>query len=157
MSEQLQSLTAGERIVFGGDRFATVSSQLAAKFVAGDRLVVVHETGDLLHLPAAEHAVAAAAVARAFEAFVALSTVTDDQISDFFGRFSDLLADDLVFASIAAANAADVQQATTRGRATGRLVLAPKMRADMIEGLRTWRDIPTRRSQQMTEVRHDRW
>ena len=157
MSEQLQSLTAGERIVFGGDRFATVSSQLAAKFVAGDRLVVVHETGDLLHLPAAEHAVAAAAVARAFEAFVALSTVTDDQISDFFGRFSDLLADDLVFASIAAANAADVQQATTRGRATGRLVLAPKMRTDMIEGLRTWRDIPTRRSQQRTEVRHDRW
>ncbi|MDO8390013.1 MAG: aldehyde dehydrogenase family protein [Actinomycetota bacterium] len=157
MSEQLQSLTAGERIVFGGDRFTTVTPELAEAFRAGDRLVVVHETGDLLHLPAAEHAIAAAAVGRATAAFSALSAVADEQISDFFERFAALLADDDVFAAIAAANVADVQRANERGRATGRLTLSPKMRADMIDGLRTWRDIPTRRSQQVGEVLHEQW
>ena len=45
MSATLESLTAGERIVFGGDQVTVVSAELAAAFVAGDRLVVVHETG----------------------------------------------------------------------------------------------------------------
>jgi glutamate-5-semialdehyde dehydrogenase len=157
MSERLEQLRAGERIVYGGDRVTTVSPELAAAFRPGDRLVVVHETGDLLHLPSAEHAVAAAAVGRAAEAFSALASVSDEQISDFFERFAALLADDSVFAPIAAANEADVAKAIERGRATGRLVLSPKMRADMIDGLRTWRDIPTRRSQMVGEVRHERW
>lgn len=157
MSEQLQSLSAGERIVFGGDRVTTVTPALAAAFRPGDRLVVVQETGDLLHLPAPEHAVAASAVGRAVDASTALSACTDDQISDFFERFAALLADDAVFAPIAAANEADIASALARGRATGRLTLSPKMRADMIDGLRTWRDIPTRRSQQVGEVRHDQW
>jgi glutamate-5-semialdehyde dehydrogenase len=157
MSEPLQSLTAGERVLFGGDRFTTVSAALAAAFRPGDRLVVVHETGDLLHIPQAEYAVAAAAVGRAVDAFAALSAVSDDQISDFFEQFAALLEDDAVFAPIAAANAADVQRANERGRATGRLTLSAGMRADMIAGLRTWRDIPTRRSQQVGEVRHEQW
>lgn len=157
MSGQLQSLTAGERIVYGGDRFVTVAPELASAFRPGDRLVVVHETGDLLHLPAAEHAIAGEAVRRATQAFSALAAVSDEQISDFFERFAALLADDTAFAPVAAANAADVQRATERGRATGRLTLSPKMREDMIEGLRTWRDIPTRRSQQVGEVRHEQW
>jgi len=157
VSEQLQSLTAGERILFGGDRFTTVTPELAVAFRPGDRLVVVHETGDLLHLPATEHAIAAAAVGRAAAAFTALASVTDQQISDFFERFAALLADDAVFAEIASANLADVQRATERGRPTGRLTLDAKMRADMIDGLRTWRDIPTRRSQQVGEVQHDKW
>ncbi len=157
MSERLESLLAGERIVYGGDRFTTVTPELAAAFQPGDRLVVVHETGDLLHLPAAEHAVASAAVASAADAFVALAAVTDEQISDFFDRFAALLADDTAFAPIAAANEADVHQATQRNRATGRLILSPKMRADMIDGLCTWRDIPTRRRQMVGEVRHEQW
>jgi glutamate-5-semialdehyde dehydrogenase len=157
MSERLESLKAGERIVYGGDRFTTVSAELATAFQPGDRLVVVHETGDLLHLPAAEHAVAAAAVARATQAFAELTAVSDDQISDFFERFAALLEDDAAFAPIAAANDSDVTSATQRGRATGRLTLSGTMRADMIAGLRTWRDIPTRRSQQVGEVRHEHW
>ncbi len=155
--QQLQSLTKGERIVYGGDRYTTVTAELAAAFQRGDRLVVVHETGDLLHLPAAEHAVAAAAVGRATRAFTELTAVTDEQISGFFERFAALLEDDTAFARIAAANEADVQQATQRGRATGRLTLSAKMRVDMIDGLRSWRDIPTRRSQQVGEVRHEHW
>ncbi|MDO8362898.1 MAG: aldehyde dehydrogenase family protein [Actinomycetota bacterium] len=157
MSEQLQSLTAGERIVFGGDRVTTVPSALAAAFRTGDRLVVVHETGDLLHIPQAEYAVAAAAVGAASEAFAALAAVSDEQISTFFHAFAALLDDDTAFAPVAAANAADVESALARGRATGRLTLSASMRADMIAGLRTWHDIPTRRSQQVAAVQHEHW
>lgn len=157
MSERLESLQAGERIVYGGDRCTTVPSQLAAAFAPGDRLVVVHETGDLLHVPLAEHGIATAAVDQAVAAFAALATVTDAQISDFFDRFAALLADDDVFAPIAAANEADVDSATVRERATGRLLLSAKMRADMVDGLRNWRDIPTRRRQLVGEVRHEQW
>lgn len=157
MSERLESLHAGERIVYGGDRYTTVSPQLAAAFSPGDRLVVVHETGDLLHVPLAEHETAAAAVGRAVAAFTPLAAVGDEQISDFFDRFAAMLDDDAVFAPIAAANEADLAGATERGRPTGRLLLSAKMRADMVDGLRNWRDIATRRRQLVGEVRHEQW
>jgi glutamate-5-semialdehyde dehydrogenase len=157
MSAPLEALTIGERIVFGGNRVTTVPAELAAAFRAGDRLVVVHETGDLLHLPAAEHAIAAAAVGAAADAFAELAAATDEQISAFYEAFAARLEDDGVFAPIAAANAADVEQALARGRATGRLTLSAGMRADMISGLRVWRDIETRRQQQVGEVRHEQW
>ena len=155
--QPLESLTAGERILVGGDRFVTVPPALAAAFTAGDRLVVVHDTGDLLHIPAAEGRTVAAAVGDAADAFAALAAVDDARISEFFDRFAALLEDDGAFAPIAAANEADVASARQRGRATGRLVLDAKMRAGMIDGLRVWRDIPTRRSQQVGEVRHAGW
>ena len=56
-------------IVFGGDRVARVSAELAAAFRPGDRLVVVQDTGDLLHVPSAVHELAAGAVDRASAAF----------------------------------------------------------------------------------------
>ena len=157
MSGPLQSLTAGERIVFGGNRVTVVPPDLAAAFRSGDRLVVVHETGDLLHLPHAEHAIAASAVGAAVAAFHQLAAVSDEQISQFFDHFAELLADDRAFAPIAAANDADVVSAAARGRAVGRLTLTAAMRADMVAGLRAWRDIETRRSQQFGEVRHPGW
>lgn len=157
MSEPLHTLTAGERIVFGGNRVTHVSADLAAAFQPGDRLVVVHETGDLLHLPHAQHALAAAAVTNAADAFAAMAEVTDAQITQFFHHFAEQLADDATFAAIAAANEADVADAQRRGRATGRLTLSAAMRADMIAGLRTWRDIATVRSQLVSEVQHDGW
>jgi glutamate-5-semialdehyde dehydrogenase len=153
----LTSLVTGERILVGGDRVATVSSELAAAFQPGDRIVAVAETGALLHIPKAEHEVVGSAVDRAAEAFAALADVGDDQISDFFRRFADLLDDDAVFGAIATANELDVTSALQRGRATGRLVLSPSMRAGMIDGLRAWRDIPTRRMQMMGEVQHPGW
>ena len=157
MSEALEHLNEGERILVGGDRFVTVPGPLAAAFAAGDRLVVVHETGDLLHIPRAEHDGVAAAVGRAVEAFDSLATVSDDAITAFFDAFAARLADDTFFEPIALANEADVASATGRGRAIGRLVLSPTMRADMVAGLRTWRDIPTRRRQMVGEVRHEQW
>ena len=55
---ELVTLRPGQPIVFGGNRVTTVPAELAAAFTAGDRLLVVQETGDLLHVPAAEHAAA---------------------------------------------------------------------------------------------------
>ena len=136
MSQPLQSLVAGDRLLVGGDRVVVVSEALATAFAPGDRLVVVHDTGDVLHIPAPEHELVGAAVARAGAAFEQLAAVDDEQISAFFHGFAALLDDDEVFAPIAAANAADVVSARDRGRATGRLVLSAGMRADMIAGLR---------------------
>jgi glutamate-5-semialdehyde dehydrogenase len=157
VSERLTHLVAGQPVVYGGDRVTHVPSALADAFGAGDRLVVVHETGDLLHIPRAEHDIASAAVAAAVDAFAELVDVTDAQITEFFDAFGARLADDELFAPIAEANRRDVDRARARGRAVGRLELTESMRAGMIDGLRTWRDTPTRRNQRLATVEHDRW
>jgi glutamate-5-semialdehyde dehydrogenase len=157
MTEPLQSLASGERILVGGDRFVTVGPELAAAFAPGDRLVVVHDTGQLLHIPHGEYSAVAASVGRAAAAFSSLATVDDDRITAFFHEFAARLADDTTFAPIAAANEADVQSARERGRHTGRLTLSASMRGDMIAGLRVWRDTPTRRRQKIAETVHEQW
>lgn len=156
-SGRLESLVSGQSIVFGGDRVTTVPESLAAAFRAGDRLVVVQTTGDLLHIPQAEHSLVTAAVEAAVDAFTALADASDEQITAFYDDFARRLDDDASFGPIAAANAADVLAAAERGRSTGRLQLSRAMRADMIAGLRVWRDTATRRSQQVGEVRHEQW
>ena len=93
---RLTELIAGQPIVFGGDRVTHVSNELAAAFVDGDRLVVVQADGALLHIPAAEHRLVEAAVGRAARGFAQLSDSSDAQITHFFDRFADLLADDAV-------------------------------------------------------------
>ena len=52
--EPLAELEPGMPIVFGGNRVTRVPSELADAFAKGDRLVVVQDTGDLLHIPADE-------------------------------------------------------------------------------------------------------
>ena len=59
---RLTGLTAGMPIVYGGDRIAHVGPALAEAFQPGDRLLVDPDSGALLHVPAAEHAVATGAV-----------------------------------------------------------------------------------------------
>jgi glutamate-5-semialdehyde dehydrogenase len=157
MTSRLDHLTAGQVIPFGGDRCTTVSDDLAAAFQPGDRLVVVQETGDLLHIPQAEHQLVAAAVEAAHTAFFALAACTDEQISDFYEFAADRLGDDQVFAHIAAANDADVAAAKARGRSTTRLMVDTKMRSDMISGLWSWRDSTIRRQVKVHEVHHDTW
>lgn len=157
MSEQLQHLEAGQPIVFGGNRVARVPAELAEAFAPGDRLVVVDRTGDLLHIPAAEHEVATGAVDRATRAFAALGAVPDAAISDFFERFAEALADDARFAPIAEANRADVARAAERGRSTTRLELSATMRAGMVDGLRMWRDAPSGRDRPVEVMDHDGW
>ncbi len=155
--EQLQGLEAGQPIVYGGDRIARVPADLAEAFGAGDRLLVVDRTGDLLHVPAGEQAVAAGAVERANAAFARLGTVPDTAITEFFDAFAAALADDARFEPIAAANADDVTRARERGRSTTRLELSPTMRAGMIDGLRMWRDAPSGRDLPVEVMDHDGW
>ncbi|MGH1503410.1 MAG: aldehyde dehydrogenase family protein [Acidimicrobiales bacterium] len=157
MISALTSLQPGQPIVFGGDKVTSVPDDLAAAFTAGDRLVVVNDTGALLHIPAAEWETAQAAVGRAYTAFGRLGAVGDEAISTFFEAFAARLADDEVFAAIAAANEADIESAKARGRSTTRLELSVTMRSDMIAGLRMWRDAATNRDTVLETIDHDGW
>ncbi len=156
-ADRLTKLTAGMPIVWGGDRVTTVPAELAEAFAEGDRLVVVQDTGDLLHVPADVAAIASRAVDRAVAAFGALGAVGDDAITAFYEAFASRLEDDATFAPIAAANAADIERARGRGRSTTRLELTPTMRADMVAGLRTWRDADGGRGAVLDTVQHDGW
>jgi glutamate-5-semialdehyde dehydrogenase len=154
---KLTSLTPGMPIVWGGDQVTHISEELAAAFTAGDRLVVVQDTGDLLHIPGAVWKVSAAAVEAATAAFVALRSVPDDAVSAFYEAFADLLEDDASFGPIAEANTADVTSAAARGRTTTRLELTPRMRADMIAGLRAWASTPSIRGHITQTIEHEGW
>jgi len=144
-------------IPYGGNKVAVVSGELAAAFQAGDRLVVVQDSGALLHIPGAAWHVAADAVDRAVAAFGAMGSVGDDQITAFYNAFADRLDDDASFAPIAAANAADVASAKERGRTTTRLVLSDSMRAGMAEGLRLWAGMESTRNHVIERIDHGGW
>ncbi len=154
---RLTALTPGMPIVYGGDKVTHVPADLAAAFAEGDRLVVVQDSGDLLHIAAAAHEIADRAVGDAVAAFSRMGTVTDDQISAFYEAFASRLESDSTFAPIAAANAADVASAKARGRTTTRLVLSPTMRQGMVAGLRMWRDVSMGRNAVTETVEHDGW
>jgi glutamate-5-semialdehyde dehydrogenase len=154
---RLDALQHGQPIPFGGDRITHVSAELAAAFRAGDHLVVVQETGDLLHVPAAAHAAARTAVDAAASAFEALRSCFDEQITGFFAYFAERLGAAEVAERIGAANADDVARARAAGRSTTRLVLDDSMRHQMIAGLQLWRDQPPRRGSATTAARHDGW
>ncbi|HWL42448.1 MAG TPA: aldehyde dehydrogenase family protein [Ilumatobacter sp.] len=155
--QRLQRLEPGQQLVYGGDCVATVTDALASAFRPGDRVLVDPSSGQILHVPAAEHARAAAAVGAAADAFAGLAGCTDHQITQFFEGFAAHLADDAAFAPIAEANAADVAAAAARGRATGRLELTPAMRADMVAGLQGWAAQPGSRDVLERTVEHTGW
>jgi glutamate-5-semialdehyde dehydrogenase len=157
MIRALESLTTGMPIPWGGDKLSFVSEDLAARFAAGDRLLVMQETGDLLHIPRAIHEIARAAVDQAREAFAAMARVGDDQITRFFEGFATRLESPEVWAPIAAANAGDVAKARARGRGVTRLVASEGMRQDMIAGLRAWRDAPASRERPVERIDHEGW
>ncbi len=154
---QLNRLTANMPIPFGGNQVTHVSEELAAAFQEGDRLVVVQDTGDLLHIPAPVWSVASGAVERASKAFGAMGAVTDQQVTDFYDEFATRLSDDTAFGHIRAANEADVAAARARGKSTTRLVLSETMRADMIDGLKGWAKTPALSGSTVEQVDHDGW
>jgi glutamate-5-semialdehyde dehydrogenase len=157
VSARLTGLTEGQPVPYGGDRVASVSADLAAAFSDGDRLVVVHETGDLLHVPVAHHRVADRAVSAAVDAFQQLASCSDEQISRFYEHFSARLTDAAVAIQLDEANAADVASAVERGRSTTRLALTASMRDGMIAGLLSWATSPIRREQRVDSVDHGAW
>lgn len=156
-SSALTELSPGMPILFGGDRVATVSPELAAEFRSGDRLLIVQGTGDLLRVPAEEHRVAAEAVGRAHAAFQAIGGVSDAQVTRFYEEFACRLEREESWAPIQAANEADVRRARERGRSTTRLEATPKMRQGMVAGLREWRDAPSLRGKVLETVPHEGW
>jgi glutamate-5-semialdehyde dehydrogenase len=153
----LDRLEVGMRIVYGGDRVATVAPELAAAFRDGDALLVEEATGELLHVTAAARRAATRAVDAASAAFAGLGAVDDAAVDRFFHAFAARLADDVTFAPIAAANAQDVEAARARGRSTTRLVLSAAMRADMITGLRGWTEVPGARGEVIARHAHEGW
>ncbi|MFM7490022.1 MAG: aldehyde dehydrogenase family protein [Actinomycetota bacterium] len=155
--ERLTRLEAGQLVPFGGDQVAVVSTELAASFVAGDRLVVVQETGDLIRIPASVSSLVDAAVSRARGAFSELARVSDQSLDRFYDAMAAALADDRVMSSVLHANRTDVDDAQTRGRSTTRLELSDKMRRDMIEGVRLWRHIDVRRDASVSTIEHATW
>ncbi|HEX9643186.1 MAG TPA: aldehyde dehydrogenase family protein [Acidimicrobiia bacterium] len=157
MTERLTHLEAGTAIVYGGDKVTRVPDELAAAFAEGDRLIVVQDTGALLHVPAVEWRIASDAVSAAVGAFAAFCTVDDDQITNFYERFAARLEDDAVFAPISAANTADVESAKWRGRSTTRLELTGRMRADMVDGLRLWAKAGSGRGDVVETIPHEGW
>ncbi|HUG32661.1 MAG TPA: aldehyde dehydrogenase family protein [Acidimicrobiia bacterium] len=157
MTDLLTSLEPGMPIVYGGNRVVTVEEELAAAFTEGDRLVVVQDTGALLHIPAEAWETAVDAVGAASAAFARMGSVGDDQITSFFEGFAARLEDDSAFAPIAAANDADVERAQARSRSTTRLVLTEKMRHGMIEGLRSWAHLDLGRGRVVEKIDHEGW
>jgi glutamate-5-semialdehyde dehydrogenase len=154
---RLVALAAGMPVPYGGDRVAYVSQGLADAFRPGDRLVVVQDTGGLLHIPATVQTLADEAVGRAHQAFQRLGQVSDAAITAFFAAFAEDLADDAVWAKIADANRQDVARAQARGRSTTRLAVTPAMRRDMVAGLQAWRDAPPARGKVLERIQHDGW
>jgi glutamate-5-semialdehyde dehydrogenase len=157
MTGTLTRLEAGMPIVYGGNRVVYVDQELAQAFESGDRLVVVQDSGDLLHIPAAEWDRAASAVGAAYQAFSKMGSVTDRQLEVFFNDFADRIKDDASFAPIAEANRADVDDARQRGRSTTRLVLSEGMRQGMIDGLRLWANSDVGRGRLVETIDHDKW
>jgi glutamate-5-semialdehyde dehydrogenase len=155
--QPLHQLTPGMPVLVGGDRLTFVPDELADAFAPGDELVVLADTGELLHVPAGDRRAATRAVDAAAAAFEAMGEVDDDQLDAFFITFADRLADDDAFAPIATANADDVARAQRRGRSTTRLVLSERMRADMVAGLRGWTGIPSPRDRVLHTVEHPGW
>ena len=153
----LEKLTPGMAIPFGGNRFAVVPEELAARFTAGDRLIVEGGAGELLHVPAAVQAIASGAVGRAHAAFRRMGEISDDAISAFFAAFAERLGDEAVWARIAAANAEDVAAARAKGRSTTRLEVTGAMRRDMIAGLLAWKDAPAGRGRAVERIEHPGW
>jgi glutamate-5-semialdehyde dehydrogenase len=154
-SEPLNGLQAGDRIVIGGDRYFTVDEALAERFQPGDRLLIAGE--DIVHITAEDQRIARDAVDAATRAFAHMGATTDEQITAFFNAFADRLDDDAIFAAVDAANQADVARAAAAGRSTTRLVLSPKMRGEMIDGLRSWAVAPSGRDAAVETIEHAGW
>lgn len=157
MHEQLTSLEPGMAIPWGGTNVTRVSAELAEAFESGDSLIVLQHSGELLHLPSAAAETASIAVGRAVDAFDAMGSVSDEQITSFYTAFADALADDMTFAPISDANATDVASARERGRSATRLILDDAMRQGMIDGLRGWAAEPSGRGKVVGSVPHDGW
>ncbi len=148
-------LRAGDRVLVGS-RLVEISAEFASSLRAGDEVLGVASTGVLRVVPQAVVRLVDDAVSRARDAFAAMARVDQQSVTRFFDLAASLLADDAVFGRIAEANARDVDDARARSRSTTRLELSQKMRADMVDALRLWRDMPTGTGAR-DRIEHEGW
>ena len=157
MTDRLTQLVAGTPVIYGGDKVTHITAELAAAYQPGDHVIVVQSTGDLLHVSADAHHTATKAIDAAARAFRSMGAVADTQITEFYHAFAARLADESVFAAIAAANEDDVAAARSRGRSTTRLELTSQMRGAMIDGLGLWARTTSVRDEVLDSVDHEGW
>ena len=153
--QTLERLEAGMPVLTAGGQVIRVTAELAARFQPGDTLAAVAHSGELLRIPAAEKQIATAAVTRCVNAFQAMGSVSDAQISTFYEAFARTLENDEIWSQIVTVNAQDVAAAKARGRSTTRLVATEKLRKGMIDGLRGWINASSRRGQILETVQQD--
>ncbi len=147
----LDRLVGGMTILSPTGEALTVSETLAAEFEPGDSIVADAESG-LLRIPARERQLVSDAVGACESAFDGMSSVGDEQIAAFFRNFADALSDDQVWQEIRTVNDSDVADAKSRGRSTTRLAVSEAMRQNMLEGLRGWATMSTRRGRVLDEI-----
>jgi glutamate-5-semialdehyde dehydrogenase len=146
----------GMQVLFAGNKLARVPDAIVERFQPGDQLLVT-PSGTVLHVPAGTARLASEAVDRARQAFLALTAINDAAITRFFQQFATHLADDTVWAAIAAANEEDVRAARARGRSITRLEVGERMRGEMIRGLQAWEALPSARGVRDSLVVHKGW
>ena len=157
MDNDLNSLEEGMAIPYGGNKVAFVSAELADMFAAGDHLIVVQTSGDLLHVPREIWGLSQEAVGNAYRAFTEMGAISDEAITAFYEAFARNLEDDSSFKLIAEANSLDVQEAKSKDRSTTRLELTSTMRSNMIDGLRMWSQTASSRGKATESISHDGW
>ncbi len=150
----MQRLTPDTIILAANGQPFTVDEALAAAFQPGDR-VVANPVAGLLHIPAAALASAELAVEAAAGAFTTMRTVADEAIVHFYDQAAAALEDDEVWGAITSVNAKDVASARRRGRSTTRLGVSTAMRQNMIDGLRGWAKMPSRRGAVLETIRQE--
>lgn len=148
-------LRAGDRVLVGST-LVEISEEFASSLHEGDEILGVAATSSLRIVPEAVVRLVDDAVRRASAAFGAMAGVDQGSVTRFFEVAASRMSDDGVFAPVADANARDVEQARSRSRSTARLELTPKMRTEMIEALRLWRDMSTDLAPR-SRIEHSGW
>lgn len=147
---------AGDRVLVG-TRMIEVDNEFAQSLQPGDVVLGIAHSGQLRRIPADVARTVDVAVTAATQAFVAMSTVSDEQITHFFATAAARLSDDAAFQAVRVANDQDVENAKSRGRSTTRLVLSDAMRSDMVNALRMWEELEITKTEQIDAVQHDGW
>ena len=149
-------LKAGDRLVVGTS-VMTLDEAFVSAMRPGDRLVAIPETGSVRRIPAEVVNLVNDAMTRAVSAFQDFSTMSHESVTTFFDHAAQLLSDDGIAKKISDVNKRDVQNAIARGRSTTRLEFSPKMRDEMVEAFRMWRDSDVRPEENLGIIQHEGW
>lgn len=144
-------------LIYGGDKVAEIPQHIKDNFEDGDLIKVVEKTGEVLHIPKSVSDLTNKAVDRAVDAFQAMGSVTNDQISQFYKEFAKRLTDDEVWNRVKEANQHDMKRAKNLGRSTTRLEANDKLRQGMIEGLHDQLNSAGGRQEVVQSIQHEGW